>query len=140
MKTILGFLLLVGMSLSSVYAAELKLPIVRVFMHMPGDYSVMYIDVNKVVHAERFKEYRNVKGVGVVKTWINNYHSGWNGSVITQTIVADVPTDKPMYVQAFGDGNEVQIFIHIHSPKEISGGEWSTGGKYPVRGTTVVVE
>lgn len=136
MKNILGLLLLVGMSFSSVYAAELNLPIVRVFMHTPGDYSVMYMGTNNVVHAQRLGRLSGVTG-----EWIKmNHFSGWSGWSMSQTIVADVSVDKPMYVHLIGKGSSVYMVIHIHSPKEVSGGEWSTGGKYPVRGQTVVVE
>ena len=141
MKIFLALLL----SVVVVSAAELKLPIVRVFMHTPGDYSVMYmVGTNSVIHVTRISSASSYDSGGVIAEWSSRNHSRFLGStfVTSQTIVADVPADKPMYVHLIGKRSSVDVVIHIHSPQEVSGGEWSTstGGRRPVRGQTVVVK
>ncbi len=45
-----------------------------------------------------------------------------------------------MYVKVTGDGTSFVMAIHIHSAEEIGCGEWSTGGKYPKKQDTVIVQ
>jgi hypothetical protein len=132
-------ILLALTSIPAFTAEDLKLDIARVFMHNPGDYTVMHVDNNAVVHAERIVwGSRNPHKIG---RWLEKCGT-WSGAVITeQILVADVPQDKPMWVHLKKiESGRARATIHIHSPKEISGAEWSTGGKHPTKAMTVDVE
>lgn len=53
---------------------------------------------------------------------------GWEGD----KIFADVPSGEPMWAEVStyegqGRGANVRAVIHVHSPSEIDGGEWSHG-------------
>lgn len=78
--------------------------VVRVFVHSPGCYSVLYQDGNRL-HEVDFGS-RQV------------------------TLRVDVPEDKPMWVtydysDSWNNGRErLNIEIHIHSPQCVDGGAW----------------
>jgi len=136
------FLLAVVLCVVSGFSAkadQFLMNIDRVFMHTPGDYTVAYVDSHKVVVFERLNSPR-----GELWNWIkgNGHWSGWNGVSISSVVIADVAIDKPMYIiaKAASSENIVGVEIHVHSPKDIDGGEWSTGGKHPQHAQTSVIE
>jgi hypothetical protein len=112
----------------------------RVFMHVPGDYSVAYTGKDKVVRIERIDDYRFIASRKDILTWISTHDTSWTHPEIKQVIIADVSHGEPMYAEVKGSGGAFIISIHIHSAAEIGGGEWSTGGKYPRNQDTVIVQ
>ena len=96
--------------------SEDKREIVRVFMHLPGDYSVLVLDGNEL------------KSI--------TFYAGH------PRLVADVPNDKPMWYEAKmrRNGWTASAIIHIHAPKDVDGAGWQRGGKFRTSGTTTVVE
>ena len=87
--------------------------IVRVFMHEPGDYSVLV----------------NNNGELVSKTFACKIR-----------LIRDVPYDEPMYYEGERnrDGYFLRVEIHVHSEKDINGAGWNHG-KFG-SGQTVEVE
>lgn len=119
-------------------------PVVRVFKHGVGRYSVMVEEEKEV------KDYYlggwglpQIKGIDPLSMGSRG-DSDWPS---TSRVFADVPQDKPMYVEIFYDkvtGNsvswDINVAIHVHSGKEFEGGSWSSGGKHPQSGDVQVVQ
>ena len=116
----------------------------RVFMHVPGDYSVAYTDSRtKVVTIERLIwDEPILSSEFLIKNWALSKSKKWLGMRpdIKSVIVADVSRGEPMYVKVTGNGSLFIVAIHIHSAAEIGGGEWSTGGKSPRKQDTVAIQ
>lgn len=139
MKNIfIGICIFVAVSITGL-GDEIKVNIQRILVHLPEDYSVITEDTNHVITIDRLKVSQPNKGI--IRKWINKKHrSAWDGTAMTQIIVADVPKGQPMYVHLVGEGSYVTATIHIHSVQEINGGEWETSEKYPKKSQTVVLE
>lgn len=87
----------------------------RVFMHEPGDYTVMWLDKDKQLQTRRFNGYRS--------------------NVILK---ADVSSGEPMWAEWRGWGspnhpNEdryvsyERVVIHVHNAESINGAGWNHG-------------
>lgn len=104
--------------------------VVRVFMHLPGSYSVMTEDPS-------------THNVSVV-----NLNVSYPSRCGSAKLVADAPADRPMWVDLtpYKDApcNCESAVIHIHAAREVNGADWEIdhGGKehHVERGTTEVVE
>jgi hypothetical protein len=115
----------------------------RVFMHVPGDYSVAYTGIDKVVTIERmiWDDPMESPPEFLIKSWVMSRNKNWvRRPAIKSVIIADVSHGEPMYAKVTGDGSSFVIALHIHSAEEIGGGEWSTGGKHPQKQDTVIVQ
>lgn len=121
----------------------------RVFMHLPGDYSVMY-KKNDVYHIERIKTWRysSEDRIGVIPNWIldkvkENYGELQMDKVHWETILkADLPSETPMFMEIKFSSTDIPGFtaiIHLSSANEVSGGEWRTPAKFPMRQQTTVI-
>ena len=123
-------------------ADELRLNIVRVFMHLPNDYSVMYETTTyHKLKVERLWTLNPRKGDTIIEMWTKKHWTPTDGIHVTQELIADVPDNKPMYILLVGDGTYVTATIHIHSPSEINGAGWVSGKpKNLTMGQTTVVE
>lgn len=102
----------------------------RVFMHQPGDYSVVYREDESRLDTIRIRKYSS---------------DLYSVDDVQQVIYADVEPGKPIYLLFKGKYNglyqtNLSAEIHIHSSQEINGAEWETGGKYPRKNQTVPVE
>ena len=90
-----------------------RLNVIRVFMHEPGDYSVMYQE-GKEVKTLSLVCYRGVQ------------------------VLADVPKGEPMYYEKTWKKHEsARHVIHVHSPQDIKGGGWSNEDSH---GQTIPIE
>jgi hypothetical protein len=93
--------------------------IVRIFMHSPKKYTF----------------FQSLPG---------NKIDSMMYSVDKVDLIADVPTGEAMWavyrLSRSVSGSSDNLEIHIHSVSEINGGEWSSGGKNPIRGQTTVIE
>ena len=141
MKRLFVVLLVLSAVMSLSAKADLVMQIDRVFMNKPGDYSIAYTQPNKAVGVEKLNEYYKLDSPTLFWDWANkNYLSDWNPTEVHETIIADVPQDKPMYLLATGQRSKIKVEIHVHSSKDINGGEWSTGEKNPKHGQTQTIE
>jgi hypothetical protein len=133
-------------SLAAIDPNVFQMNIDQVFMHEPGDYSVAYTTPSKVVVIERINWCKSTSNSGDeyrISSYINGIKGPrWldYGTLKDVVIVADVSHGEPMYVKCVNKDSAVTVYIHIHSATEISGGEWSTGGKHHREQQTVPVE
>lgn len=148
-RTIHTLLFFITLLTFNTLAEDLKMDISRVFMHQPGDYSIMYSNqVNKIISVEKINgswiARPGQRGTGVIGSylkrnfdWIDNFYS------IEQILIADVPADKPMFlvIKHVGRG-KFKVSIHIHTVRDVGGGEWETSqtGSHRPRGQTRVIE
>ncbi len=116
--------------------------IVRVFMHQPGEYSVLY---QEGIELKSFAFYSV------------NFHQPFQGLNVGRgqnlnikvKIIMDVKEDEPMWALAktTGKGNwmnntqDIEVSIHVHSQKDINGAGWMVqDGKTKKFGMTQVIE
>jgi hypothetical protein len=111
--TIIAAIAILASGCAQKYNIKKQDNILRVFMHEPNDYSIMYkqIDELKTIRIGRAR------------------------------VMADVPEGKPMWAKWLeaddSHHNKCEAEIHIHSPKDIDGGAWNHGKRG--RGQTVVL-
>ncbi|RDJ34948.1 MAG: hypothetical protein DWQ19_08935 [Crenarchaeota archaeon] len=98
----------------------------RVFMHLPGQYSIMVNDEIIPLFGQ---------------------HGTWWSYQTKSKIIKDVPENEPMYATIIWEqntfsGNRVmdKVIIHIHSPDDLNGAGWDDGTKFHRQGTTKVLE
>jgi hypothetical protein len=121
-------------------AETMTMEVQRVFMHKPGEYSVMYTNTDQDATVEILNRGDRKPG-GEYWDWVlKNHWSDWNGVKVTEKLKVDVAPGKPMYIKVTGSGNSVTVEIHIHSVSEVNGGDWSEGTKYQKSYRTEVVE
>jgi hypothetical protein len=72
---------------------------------------------------------------------VRKFEVPWNHTV---KVVTDVGPKDRMWALYKKSGTKLDpidsLEVHIHDPKELNGGEYSTGGKFPQRSQTVPVE
>jgi hypothetical protein len=114
---------------------EERIPICAVYMHREMDYSVSFSGENKELIT------RNV--LEVSKDWafrndfVKKNNSTQNYSSLK--IFQDVPQGENKYLLLKGLGVDVAVEIHINTHEDISGADWTTGGKNPTKSRTVPI-
>jgi hypothetical protein len=111
--------------------------VLRVFMHQPGDYSVMTFEKGE------FKVYRLGEGVLGWSNWlqrekdkITDMPHPWK----FEQILLKSPDGKLSVVaREYPSIRNIVITTYINSVEDVNGAGWISGGKFHIEGTTTVV-
>ena len=100
--------------------------LVKVFMHQPGDYTMMYEDGGEYF-TDRILTCHGSNPHGAIASWINEkiVRLGFSKGHVEVIIKKDVAPGQEMYVFAeMFDEYTYRVTIHISSPEVFGGAGW----------------
>ena len=146
MKKLLVVLLWIVMATNVALAEEAHIDgVLRVFMHQPGDYSVMTSEENGEYKIYRIWP-RYTYGSGAWLTSVSFFskcYSAWSGVKVEQVLKQLPKNEKKMYLLATGylEEHKIIVTIFITSEKDVDGGDWEVWFRHNSKqeGRTAVV-